>query len=1531
MKVMSPMKAHQSMRTPTCSSRTIENEPPTTRAQENAVTDNDDAATTTRKMTILSTRRQGWSGHAHTLRRWTTAGLAAAVVGTMALVAVPSAGAAPTVPQINLITGNQGGKTVTTTEPQPADEAQISPSYVGYDPTTGDEAVASTVAGSTYVYLIAGGNSESINDYGIGGLLGTGTGSLTQGDAYLVAGTGTSGLVGTPGAPGYPGQSPSAAATSNPISPQSVAFDQNGNILIAGASGGYSAVQVVAATSGTFYGVSMTAGDLYTIADVGVAGAPDTAIPMGNVAVGGFGLTVDAQGDIIDGGYFGAYFLNEQGSALSLYGTTEEPQTSTLVAGSGSGAAVCDDGVNSAPATGGPSAVYLNDTSPYVDASGNIYLADNELGTEPGVGSGLGCVWVLPAQSGTVAGQSVTAGNVYKVAGNGGSTATADGTAAIDANVATTTDVAMDPVGNLVLAVQGAAGSGASPALRVVAESNGTYYGQTMVAGDIYTIAGGSATGTTIPGDASAYELAGPTSVVSDGLGDLYVTDGATATANLYEITGGPTPPVAPSITTQPNSQTVNAGTPVTFTAAASGNPTPTVQWQSEPSGSNSFTNISGATSASYTFTPTSANNGTEFQAVFTNSVNSATTNAATLTVDFAPSITTQPNSQTVNAGTPVTFTAAASGNPTPTVQWQSEPSGSSSFTNISGATSTSYTFTPAATDNGTKFQAVFTNSVNSATTSAATLTVDFAPSITTQPTSQNTVSGTPVTFTAAASGNPTPTVQWQSEPSGSSSFTNISGATSPSYTFTPTLLDNGTKFQAVFTNSVNSATTNAATLTVQVLTVAPIITTQPTSRTVNAGTPVTFTAAASGTPTPTVQWQSEPSGSSSFTNISGATSPSYTFTPAATDNGTKFQAVFTNSVNSATTSAATLTVDFAPSITTQPNSQTVNAGTPVTFTAAASGNPTPTVQWQSEPSGSNSFTNISGATSPSYTFTPTSANNGTEFQAVFTNSVNSATTNAATLTVDFAPTVTTQPTSQTVNAGTPVTFTAAASGTPTPTVQWQSEPSGSNSFTNISGATSPSYTFTPTSANNGTKFQAVFTNSVNSATTNAATLTVDFAPTVTTQPTSRTTVSGTAVTFTAAASGTPTPTVQWQSEPSGSSSFTNISGATSASYTFTPTSANNGTKFQAVFTNSVNSATTNAATLTVDFAPTVTTQPTSRTTVSGTAVTFTAAASGNPTPTVQWQSEPSGSSSFTNISGATSASYTFTPTSANNGTKFQAVFTNSVNSATTSAATLTVPPTSNQGYWMVGADGGIFTFGDAGYYGSEGGQHLNAPIVGMAATPDGKGYWLVASDGGIFTFGDAGYYGSEGGQHLNAPIVGMAVTPDGKGYWLVASDGGIFTFGDAAFDGSEGGQHLNAPIVGMAVTPDGKGYWLVASDGGIFTFGDAAFDGSEGGQHLNQPIVGMAVTPDGKGYWLVASDGGIFTFGDAAFDGSEGGQHLNAPIVGMAATPDGKGYWLVASDGGIFTFGDAAFDGSEGGQHLNALIVGAVGTPSGS
>jgi len=248
------------------------------------------------------------------------------------------------------------------------------------------------------------------------------------------------------------------------------------------------------------------------------------------------------------------------------------------------------------------------------------------------------------------------------------------------------------------------------------------------------------------------------------------------------------------------------------------------------------------------------------------------------------------------------------------------------------------------------------------------------------------------------------------------------------------------------------------------------------------------------------------------------------------------------------------------------------------------------------------------------------------------------------------------------------------------------------------------------------------------------------------------------------------------------------------------------------------------------------------------------------------------------------------------------------------------------------GRVGPVVSFGrGAVNYGAPTGSRLSAPVAGMASTPEGNGYWLVGADGGVFSFGDAHYYGSEAGRGVVTPFVGIAPTADGHGYWIAGDFADVFNFGNAPDEGTIAGS-LHAPVVGIASDSKATGYWLVAADGGVFTFGRAAFHGSMGNVHLNAPVVAMAATPDGHGYWLVASDGGVFSFGDAGFHGSMANAHLNAPIVGMAATTDGHGYWLVASDGGVFSFGDAAFRGSMGNDPPNprSPVVAITASPHG-
>jgi cell wall-associated NlpC family hydrolase len=159
----------------------------------------------------------------------------------------------------------------------------------------------------------------------------------------------------------------------------------------------------------------------------------------------------------------------------------------------------------------------------------------------------------------------------------------------------------------------------------------------------------------------------------------------------------------------------------------------------------------------------------------------------------------------------------------------------------------------------------------------------------------------------------------------------------------------------------------------------------------------------------------------------------------------------------------------------------------------------------------------------------------------------------------------------------------------------------------------------------------------------------------------------------------------------------------------------------------------------------------------------------------------------------------------------------------------------------MVASDGGIFSFGDAGFAGSTGSLALNRPIVAMAPTADGGGYWLVASDGGVFAFGDAGFHGSTGGLRLQQPIIGMASTSDGGGYRMVAADGGVFAFGDAGFYGSAAGT-TGEPIERVVSTADSRGYWILTQSGTAEAFGDAV-----GRTPAAQALMFQPVTPGDK------------------------------------------------------------------------------------
>jgi hypothetical protein len=262
-------------------------------------------------------------------------------------------------------------------------------------------------------------------------------------------------------------------------------------------------------------------------------------------------------------------------------------------------------------------------------------------------------------------------------------------------------------------------------------------------------------------------------------------------------------------------------------------------------------------------------------------------------------------------------------------------------------------------------------------------------------------------------------------------------------------------------------------------------------------------------------------------------------------------------------------------------------------------------------------------------------------------------------------------------------------------------------------------------------------------------------------------------------------------------------------------------------------------------------------------------------------------------------------------------------------------------GYWLVGSDGGVFSFGSARFYSSAANLHLQSSVVGITPTADRGGYWLVASDGGVFSFGDANFYGSIPGlgiapddspklPRLNAPIVDMVSSQDGRGYYLVAADGGVFTFGDAKFEGScPGIGGCSSGVAAMMTDGTGNGYWLVTYTGDVYAFGDATdYGGPAAYLPYATEVLSAVRTPSGNGYWILFSDGEIYTYGDAAYLGSPFGQiKFSNPASAVFATTDGFGYWVTSFNGTVYAYGDAPNDGDLSATHLNGPIVGATGS----
>jgi hypothetical protein len=636
-----------------------------------------------------------------------------------------------------------------------------------------------------------------------------------------------------------------------------------------------------------------------------------------------------------------------------------------------------------------------------------------------------------------------------------------------------------------------------------------------------------------------------------------------------------------PIVSAQPSNQITCNSASTSFSATASSGIISSVVWQISTNNGGIYSNLTisspysvtnpslptilnAAATTTLNISNSSGLNGNLYRAVFTNVTGGANSNSGLLTANSNPGITTQPVVQVACVGSAATFSVVATGGSL-TYQWRKGGS------NISGATSSSYSISSVVTGDAGNYDVIVTNTCSSVTSSAVALTVNELPVITTQPTSQTVCSGNITTFTIAASGSGL-SYQWQKDNIALVNGVNgVSGATSATLTISPTPVSAAGIYNVVVTGTCSPfATSNDVVLTVDE---GAVITGHPSGQTVCAGTTnVQFTVAATGTGL-TYQWKKDGNSLSNGVNISGATTTTLTLATAAAADAGSYNVVMgtTNCTSGITSNGAALTITTpvipSVSIAVTSGSNPTCSGTSVMFTATPANGGTPSYQWQKD--GVNVGTN-------SATYTDAGTTTGS-ITCIMTTSISCVTTTTATsntialnITAQVTPFVSIAITSGSnpTCSGSSVTFTATPTNGGTPSYQWQKD--GVNVGTN-----SATYTDAGTTAGSIT---CIMTTSVSCVTTTTATsnaialsINAKVTPSVSIAITSGSnpTCSGSSVSFTATPTNGGTPSYQWQKDG------VNV-GTNSATYTDAGTTAGSIT---CIMTTSISCVTTLTAT----------------------------------------------------------------------------------------------------------------------------------------------------------------------------------------------------------------------------------------------------------------------------------------------------------------------------------------------------------------
>jgi uncharacterized repeat protein (TIGR03803 family) len=439
-----------------------------------------------------------------------------------------------------------------------------------------------------------------------------------------------------------------------------------------------------------------------------------------------------------------------------------------------------------------------------------------------------------------------------------------------------------------------------------------------------------------------------------------------------------------PVITAQPTNLLVLLGTNAAFGVSLTGTAPLRYQWRLNG------TNILNATSAIYAIPSVRTNNAGNYAVVISNAAGSATSSNAALTVVLSS------NSQTNYASSMATFTATAFSPESLNYQWQKNGTNLVEGGRLSGTTNSTLTIASVSDADAASYSAVVSDAYGDVSTSKAVLTVNDLPFIASQPQSQAVLAGSNVTFNVTVYGAPPFVFQWYFN--GTALGSPATGTNFSSCTLTNVGTNQAGSYGVQVVNGYGTVTSSNAMLAV--VTLPPTITTQPASRTNNAGTTAIFLVVASSLSPLSYQWREDGTNLVNAGRISGATNSTLTMTSVSSSDAAIYSVTVTNLAGSATSSNATLTVINPPNITAQPLGQRIMLGSSVSFSVSVSGTAPFHYQWRFN------STNLLNATNAAYVIQAAGATNTGNYSVVVTNSAGSVTSSNAFLTVIVPPTL---------------------------------------------------------------------------------------------------------------------------------------------------------------------------------------------------------------------------------------------------------------------------------------------------------------------------------------------------------------------------------------------------------------------------------------------------------------------------------------------------------------------------------------------